>query len=170
MSNLSLYKATELATFERFIDVETGEFDEAGFESANIALAEKQRAVAAYTRNLQVRKSMLLAAKDEIIKPIDAELSRIDKQEQRNTEYLFNNMRAAGITSIEALDGSFKATIKNNPPSVVIDDESAIPADYMSQPKPPAPKPDKTLIKKAISDGYTVAGAHIEQGKRLEIK
>jgi hypothetical protein len=170
MNGMTLYKATELATLENFIDFETGEFDEAGFEAASVALAEKQRAVAAFTRNLQVRKAMLQAAKEDILKPIDAELSRIEKLEQRNTEYLFNNMRMAGISVIEAIDGSFKAQIKKNPPSVIIDDESVIPADYMTHPKPPAPKPDKVLIKKAISDGFEVPGARLESGERLEIK
>jgi hypothetical protein len=40
---LTLYKATELASFYLFINTETGELDVDRFNSAAIALAEKQR-------------------------------------------------------------------------------------------------------------------------------
>ena len=55
MNNLTLYQATELATFERFIDAETGEINADAYDNAQVTLIEKQRAVTAYTRNLQVR-------------------------------------------------------------------------------------------------------------------
>ncbi len=170
MKNLTLYQATALATFERFVDAETGEFDAQGFESASVALIEKQRAVVAYTRNLDVRKTMLLAAKANMLEPIDAELKRIEGEEKFYKNYLLTNMQAAGITKIEANDGSFKASIQNNPPSVQIDDETLIPADYLRVPEAPPPSPDKALIKQAIADGYTVPGARLQQSQRVVIK
>ena len=170
MNHLTLYQATQLATFERFVDMETGELDTIGFESASIALIEKQRAVVAYTRNLEVRKSMLKAAKENILAPIEAELKRIEAQESFYKNYLLQNMQATGITKIDAIDGSFKASIQNNPPSVIIDDESIVPADYMRVPITPPPAPDKFLIKKAIIEGYEVAGAHLQSSQRVVIK
>ena len=168
--NITLYKATELATFERFVDAETGEFDAQGFESASMALIDKQRAVVAYTRNLDIKKTMLLAAKANYLDPIDAELKRIESEEKFYKNYLLTNMLAAGYTKIEANDGSFKASIQNNPPAVVIDDASLIPADYIRVPDAPPPAPDKALIKQAINDGFEVPGARLQTSQRLVIK
>jgi hypothetical protein len=55
-------------------------------------------------------------------------------------------------------------------PSVDVFDERQIPAEYMTDPKPPEPKPNKTLIKKAIQDGFDVPGAKIQQGFRLAVR
>ena len=92
----------------------------------------------------------------------------IESKAESIKRYLFDNMKRTGISKIES--PYFALTIKKNPPSVVIDDANAIPADYMVTPPPPPPAPDKALIKKAIADGCEVPGAHIEQGERLEIK
>lgn len=170
MNHLTLYQATQLATFERFVDMETGELDTIGFESATIDLVEKQRAVVAYTRNLEVRKSMLQAAKENILSPIETELKRIEAQEYFYKNYLLQNMQASGTSKIEAIDGSFKASIQNNPPSVIIDDESLLPADYMRTPVTPPPAPDKKAILLAIKNGIEVSGAHLQSTQRVVIK
>lgn len=112
---------------------------------------------------------------DSFADAIKAERDRLDKRlkiaESRVghiKEWLKTNMTACGITKIEC--PVFTVALQNNPPSVVIDAESQIPADYMRQPEPPPAVPDKTLIKKAISDGYDVPGAHLIQTQRLVIK
>ena len=64
----------------------------------------------------------------------------------------------------------FVISVAKNPTAVEIFDEAQIPADYMNSPPPPAPRPDKTLIKKAIADGFDVPGAKLVQGVRLSIK
>jgi len=55
------------------------------------------------------------------------------------------------------------------PVSVDVFDERQIPAGYMTDPKPPEPKPNKTLIKKAIQDGSDVPGEKLVQGVSLRI-
>ena len=55
--------------------------------------------------------------------------------------------------------------IRKNPSSVVIDDETKIPAKYTSQKI--TITPDKTKIKKAIQNGEKVEGARLEQGEKL---
>jgi hypothetical protein len=170
MQNLTLYKATELATFENFIDAETGEIDIEAYDNAQVALVEKQRAVTAYTRNLQVRKAGLLAMKANILEPLDAEIKRVERQESFYTDYLFQNMQKSGITRIDALDGSFSAEIKTNPPSTVIDDLEAIPKEFMRIKPPPPAEPDKIAIKEALKSGLTVTGAHLESTQKLVVK
>jgi hypothetical protein len=39
----------------------------------------------------------------------------------------------------------------------------------MKQPPPPPPTPDKTLISKALKDGYEVPGCRLVRGQRLDI-
>lgn len=63
----------------------------------------------------------------------------------------------------------FRISVRDNPAKVVIDDEAAIPADYLRE-IPAHHEPDKALIKAALADGYGVPGAHLERGKRLDIK
>jgi hypothetical protein len=82
--------------------------------------------------------------------------------------YLHTNMEANGITKISC--PWFQVAIKQNPPRIVIDDETQIPPELMVQPPTPAPYPDKTAIKERIKAGETVGGCHVERGTRLEIK
>jgi len=83
-------------------------------------------------------------------------------------EWLRTNMQMAGISKIES--PVFTVALQNNPPAVVIDDASLIPADYMRAPDAPPPAPDKALIKQAINDGFEVAGARLQTIQRLVIK
>lgn len=92
----------------------------------------------------------------------------IEKRIENIKNWLFVNMQHAGISKIES--PVFTVALQNNPPSVIIDNESLIPADYFKQALPPPPAIDKTLVKKAISDGFEVSGAHLEIKQRLVIK
>lgn len=96
---------------------------------------------------------------------------RIRKRAESVREYLRVNMQGAGITKIEATE--FVLALKKNPPSVIVDDEAAIPEAFKVTPEPPPPplpRPDKALIKKAIQSGMTIAGCHLEQAERLDIR
>ena len=83
-------------------------------------------------------------------------------------DYLKTCMESAGIEKIEC--PLWKVTIQKNPPAVEVFDPLSIPAAYMADPKPPAPAPDKALIKQAIKDGFEVPGARMTQSTRLAIK
>jgi hypothetical protein len=84
--------------------------------------------------------------------------------------WLLQNMQVCGISKIDC--AAFTIALKNNPPSVIVDDESAIPADLMRlpEPKPPVSTPDKKEIAVRIKSGTVVAGCHLEQSQRIEIK
>ena len=92
----------------------------------------------------------------------------LEGRAERLTAYLLANMQHAGISKIES--PHFCLSIKNNPAAVVINEPGLIPAEFMRQPEPPPPAPDKTAIKEAIKAGKEVPGAHLAQGVRLEIK
>lgn len=81
---------------------------------------------------------------------------------------LLDAMVYSGIQKVE--HPQFTISVQKNPPNVDVFDERQIPADYMTAPKPPEPKPNKTLIKKAIQDGFDVPGAKLVQGVALRIR
>lgn len=117
-------------------------------------------------RNYEAAADAKSAEAARMMERAKADLKRAEKLK----EFLFTSLQAANISKSEST--LFTVTIQNNPSKVVIDDEALIPADYMRN-KPvvqPPPEPDKDLIKKAIADGYEVAGAHIVQTQRLVIK
>ena len=91
-----------------------------------------------------------------------------DKTAYRLELYLLENLKACGINKVES--PYFDISVRKNPPAVVIDASESIPADYWTQPVAPDPCVDKKLIAQAIKDGYTVPGAHLESGTRLDIK
>ncbi len=82
--------------------------------------------------------------------------------------WLLANMQACGITKIEC--PAFTIAVKTNPPKVVVDDEKAIPDLFLVVPDLPLPTPDKKAIAAAIKIGETVAGCHLEQSSRIDIK
>jgi restriction endonuclease S subunit len=106
---------------------------------------------------------------------IDSEIERLKalKTSRQNTadklrDYLLNNMMAAQIESIDHPLMSIK--IRNNPESVEVFEEKLIPSDYMTWPKMPDPKPNKTLIKTALKSGQDIPGCKIVRTHSLTIK
>jgi hypothetical protein len=83
-------------------------------------------------------------------------------------ERLKTGMEIAGVSKLEC--PYFAVSIKNNPPSVEVFEPGLVPAEFMKQPEPPPPAPDKTAIKEAIKSGKEVPGAMMVQGRRIEIK
>lgn len=64
----------------------------------------------------------------------------------------------------------FTLYVRKNPDAVEITDPLRVPAEFMVQPEPPPPHPDKGLIKVALKAGRAVAGCWLRQGERLEIR
>lgn len=115
-------------------------------------------------RNLEATAEQIKAAEKQMAERRKA----FENRAARIRQYVMDTMIFAGIQKIEC--PLFKIALRDNPASVVIDDEKQIPAQYMTDPVPPAPQPDKKLIAQAIKDGFEVAGAHLERGQRLEVK
>lgn len=126
-------------------------------------LVEKGKNVAAVFRNLESDAKQIKEAEQQLAERRKA----IEKRAESLKHYLKTNMEIAGIPKIDC--PWFVVSIKTNPASVVIDDESEIPDDYMRE-TPASFVPDKKIIKSAIDEGYTVPGCHLERGTRLEIK
>jgi hypothetical protein len=96
-------------------------------------------------------------------KEIDTYIKGIANKKKRLEKaclYALDNMQ---VKSILTSKGEIKA--KKNPPSVVIDDYSAIPGRYISTKIDYVV--DRTAIKAAIKAGEEVPGAHLEQRTSL---
>lgn len=127
-------------------------------------LEVKAISVAAFTRNLEASADMI----DEAAKAMQTRARRLRARAESVKAYLLYNMQAACIRKIESPE--FTLAIRTNPPAVVIREDAEIPAEYMVQPEPPPPRPDKKRIGAALKAGVQIDGCWLEQGERLEIK
>lgn len=133
-------------------------------ESIAYPVEQKAVQVAAFVRNLEAAAEQIKQAEKQMADRRKAMESRAANVRQ----YMMDNMRACGFTKIE--HPMFKIAIRQNPESVVIEDERQIPVDYMRFPELPPPVPDKALMKQAMQDGHEIPGAKLTRTLRLEIK
>ena len=127
-------------------------------------LEVKATNVAMFVRNLESLADQIKQAEQQMA----ARRKAIESRADAVREYLLSNMLRTGITKIES--PYFKISVKNNPASVVVDDNASIPAKYLRQAAPPPPAADKKEIKAALEFGETVPGCHLQNTQRLEIK
>ena len=92
-------------------------------------------------------------------------LRQFESVEEDMKQQILLGMDALGLKSIEFINQ--KVTLKNNPPSVKINDEELIPDKFKKEKV--SITIDKTAIKKAIQDGEEVIGAELVVGKSLVI-
>lgn len=165
--NIALYElaADFRETADRLADMELDEQTlRDTLESIAYPVEQKAVQVAAFVRNLEATAEQIKQAEKQMADRRKAMESRAANVRQ----YLMDNMRACGFTKIE--HPMFKIAIRQNPESVVIEDERQIPVDYMRQPETPPPVPDKALMKQAMQDGHEIPGAKLTRTLRLEIK
>lgn len=135
-------------------------------EGLQFGVEQKAQNVAAFVLNTRAEADAI----GTVIDRLQAKKKAYEKRADYLSSYLLENMQRCGISEISANDGTFR--IKRHidrDSAVVIDSASAIPQDYMRE-VPAKFEPDKTLIQRAINDGFDVPGAHIEKRDRLEIK
>ena len=163
---VTLYKAAEeLRDLLDEIDPETGEFYE-GIDRARSLVERKSKAVAAYILQTE-------AEADFVEQHAKAMMDRARTARKRSAwlkTYLRENMAATGVLSIKSDDGTFSAKLeRERDESVDVFDEKQLPSDYTRE-VPAKYEPDKTLIKKALKDGYDVPGARLVKKDRLTLK
>lgn len=120
--------------------------------------------VAMFVRNLESTAEQIKAAEAAMA----ARRKAIENRAAHVREYLLANMQRTGISKIEC--PYFRLAVRDNPPSVVIESAENIPTEFMRQPEPPPPAPDKKAIADAIKSGHDVPGAYLSRTQRLEIK
>lgn len=130
-------------------------------------------AALAGTRDKIDRTCGVLAAFEAAAFAAQNEIDRLDKrkahfirQHDRLEAYALAALQLANSKTLEGHTSKLSARL--NPPSVVIDDATRIPAEFMRTPAQPPPTPDKTKIKNAIKAKTDVPGARLATSYRLE--
>lgn len=142
---------------------ESGELDEQTakdtLESISGEFTDKARNCMMIVRQLESDSAGIKAEIDRL-KSLQAQT---DKAAESLKDYIKFGMESVGSDKLDL--GIFKLTLKAASKAVEIFDESALPQDYFVV-VPETKKPDKTLISKAIKDGFEVPGAQLIDGKR----
>jgi len=124
------------------------------------AWEDKALNVARYVRNLEAEASAIEEAK----RRMDARAKAAARQAARLKAYLKAELQRTGLKPKAA---DIAVRLQNNPPSVVVDDETLIPDGYRRT------EEVTTLLKgeigAALKGGEAVAGARLERSKRLVI-
>lgn len=152
------------AIYEKLMDMDADDQTIADTLEAETDMIPKVQSYGFVIRNMEALESAINAEAERLAMKARVLAKRREALKQR----LLDAMVYAGVQKVE--HPQFTISVQKNPPSVDVFDERQIPADYMTEPKPPEPKPNKTLIKKAIQDGFEVPGAVLVQGVSLRIR
>jgi len=167
MTNLALYElASEyLEATQKLSELDLDEQTVLDtLEGLQFPIEQKATNVAMFVRNLEASADAIKEAEGKMATRRKA----IENRAARIRDYLKQQMERCEIQKIEG--PHFRLAIRQNPPAVVVDAESQIPAEFMRVPPPPAASPDKKAIAEAIKEGKEVPGVHLERTTRLEIK
>ena len=105
---------------------------------------------------------------------IDEEIKRLQEIKKHNENAIerlksgIENMMIA-LQKSELKTPLFSAKWVKNPPSVVITDESKVDARYLTY-IPATTKVNKNALKEDLKNGIELPFAHLEQGRRLDLK
>ena len=168
MSNINLWKASDeyFQLCEQLYNStdEDGVVDAEAFENM-VAARETFEAKA-------VACAMVYRQLEKDIADVDIELNRLkelkdslSKKKQRLANSLSDACVKTGVDSIKGVYANISFRVSEE---TIIDDESQIPYDYITEKI--TYKADKTKIKEAIKAGQIVPGAHIERKKNIQIR
>jgi len=121
--------------------------------------------VAAFALNLRAMRDLLTDAAAKL-----AQRAKVaDNHYARVCNYLQSCMEATGTQKISS--DELVASIRKNPPSVMVDPAAVLPERFMKpSPPPPPPSPDKRAIGDALKAGEEIPGCQLVYSTRLEIK
>lgn len=152
------------AIYEQLMDMDADEQTIADTLEAETDMVPKVQSYGFVIRNMEAMETAVKAEAERL----DMRARILAKRREALKQRLLDAMVYAGVHKVE--HPQFTVSVQKNPPSVDVFDERQIPKDYMTDPKPPEPKPNKTLIKKALQDGFDVPGAKLAQGFRLAVR
>ena len=168
MNNLSLikYELKEINNIINFLDNQNNELDEQTTndtkESVSLLLEEKSD-----QRELLLKDLELKAEKCKEIADFYAKKAKYANEKKKMfKELILGAMQKLGAKKIETVTGTF--TIRNNTPSLIIEDENLIPQKFITHIS--SIKIKKNEIKKEIKNGVEIPGVHLETTQSLLIK
>ena len=132
-------------------------------ESLGMALEVKAKGIVGFCADLESFAATARAEEARISSRRKAAENRVDSLKA----YLKRCMELSGREELQA--GTHVVKLQKNPPAVVVDDESAIPARFFEI-IPATTRLDKKAVAAAIKAGETVDGVHLAIGISLRIK
>ena len=168
MNNLSLikYELKEINNIINFLDSENNELDEKTIndtkESVELLLAEKSNQLELILKDLESKEEKCKEIADFYAK----KAKQANEKRKALKELIITTMKGLGTKRLETETGTF--TIKNNAPSLKIDNEELIPQKFVSYIQ--TRKIEKNEIKKEIKNGVEIPGVHLETTQSLLIK
>ena len=168
MSNLSLikYELKEINNIANFLDSENNELDEKTIndtkESIELLLEEKSEQLELILKELETKEEKC----KEIADFYARKAKYANEKKKILKELILEAMRKLGAKKIETVTGTF--TIRNNTPSLIIDDVSLIPGKFITTVQ--TDKIEKNEIKKEIKNGVEIPGVHLETTQSLLVK
>lgn len=168
MNNLSLikYELKEINNIINFLDSENNELDEKTIndtkESVELLLAEKSNQLELILKDLESKEEKCKEIADFYAK----KAKQANEKRKALKELIITTMTKLGTKRIDTETGTF--TIKNNAPSLIIDDESLIPQKFITHIS--STKIEKNEIKKEIKNGAEILGVHLETTQSLLVK
>ena len=158
MNTLKLYECADALMALMDDEGATDEQIQEAFSLVN----DKAGAVAAVCKNIG---ATVEAVKAEILR-LSTIKGRLDGRLEWLKGYTLHQMQKMEVEELRS--GVHTLKVRHNPPSVVIEDEMALPAKYIKIVQ--EQKIDKAGIKEALKAGEHVHGARLERGIRLEVK
>lgn len=168
MNNLSLikYELKEINNIANFLDSENNELDEKTIndtkESIELLLEEKSNQLELILKDLESKEEKCKEIADFYAK----KAKQANEKRKALKELIITTMTKLDTKRIDTETGTF--TIKNNAPSLIIDDESLIPQKFITHIS--STKIEKNEIKKEIKNGAEILGVHLETTQSLLVK
>lgn len=168
MSNLNLikYELKEINNIANFLDSENNELDEKTIndtkESVELLLQEKSEQLELILKELEAKEEKC----KEIADFYAIKAKQANEKKKALKELILGAMQKLNAKKIETVTGTF--TIRNNAPSLKIDNEDLIPQKFVSYIQ--TRKIEKNEIKKEIKNGVEIPGVHLETTQSLLIK
>jgi len=131
-------------------------------ESIDDSMQEKAKAVGAFIKNMEAD----YLAINDAIKTMEDRARKVSAKIENLKSYLKSNLEACDITEVKS--PFFDIKIKLNPYSVVINDESLIPTQYLKEKL--YRFVDKTMIAKELKNNVLIPGVMLERRTRIEIR
>ena len=158
---MNLYELTD--SYQKILQLieDGGEGLEDTLESITDAIEEKADGYGKVIKNIEAQ---IEAIKNEEKRLADRRKS-LESSVKRLKDSLYESMKVTETKRIKS--ELFTFNIQNNPPSLNIENEDAIPFEYY---QPQAPKLDKKELLNAIKNGLEIEGVSIKQGEGLRIR
>ena len=168
MNNLSLikYELKEINNIVTFLESENGDLDEQTIkdtkESVGLLLKEKSEQLELILKELEAKEEKC----KEIANFYAKKAKYANEKKKILKELILGAMQRLGAKKIETATGTF--TIRNNTPSLIIEDENLIPQKFITHIS--SIKIEKNEIKKEIKKGIEIPGVHLETTQSLLVK